>query len=189
MFNQGKDFHRIVIDTLGKDGKSISSLAKDLEKIGFKHHRLILTGYLRALTDMNVLKERDVPPSKIYQPIKALPDTIYEAVGKACRKISNDPDDLILYCLNKLFKRPVFDNELKAAGVYRHIGRDAFDSEVQECRKFLRRSGNVVTGQTASYPVKMFPDEFATALADMAMEFTESRHLIMETKQTRLIQD
>lgn len=189
MFNPDKDFHRIVIDALGKDGKSISSLAKDLEKMGFKHHRLILTGYLRALTDMNVLKEREVPPSKIYQPIKALPDTIYEAVGRSCRKISNDPDELILYCLNKLFKRPVFDSEMKAAGVNRHIGNDALDHEVQECRKLLRRSGNIVSGQTAAYPVKQFPEEFSAVLADMALETTESRHLMMETKQTKLLQE
>lgn len=187
MFNPEKEFHRLVIEALGKDGKSISSLAKDLEKMGFKHHRLILTGYLRALTDMNVLKERDVPPSKIYQPIKALPDSIYESVGKACRKVSPDPDELILYCLCKIFKRPVFEHELKYAGVTRSIGRPALDHEVQECRKFLRRTGSVIQGTVAVHPAKDFPEEFSLVLADMALESTESRYLVMDTKQTKLL--
>ena len=187
MFNPEKEFHRIVIETLGKDGKSISSLAKDLEKMGFKHHRLIITGYLRALTDMNVLKERDIPPSKIYQPVKSLPDSIYEAVGKACRKVSADPDDLILYTLSKLFKRPVFDTELKAAGVNRPIGRNALDHEVQECRKFLRRTGNVFQGTVAVHPQKDFPDQLPMVLSEMALDSTNSKHLLMETKQTKLL--
>jgi len=187
MFNPEKEFHRMVIEILGKDGKSISSLAKDLEKLGFKHHRLILTGYLRALTDMNVLKEREIPPSKIYQPVRSLPDNIYESVGKSCRKVSPDPDELILFCLSKLFKRPVFEQELKAAGVNRPIGAEASDTEVQECRKFLRRTGNVVQGNTAVYPVTDFSEQFPAVLADMAIEYTDSRHLLMDTKQTKLI--
>ena len=187
MFNPEKEFHRMVIDILGKDGKSISSLAKDLEKMGFKHHRLILTGYLRALTDMNVLKEREIPPSKIYQPVRSLPDNIYESVGRSCRKASSDPDELILFCLSKLFRRPVFESELKAAGVNRPIGREALDSEVQECRKFLRRTGNVVQGNTAVYPAYEFPELFLAVLMDMSLESTDSRHLLMDTKQTKLI--
>ena len=43
MFNPEKDFNRKVIETLGKDGRSISALAKELEAQGIKHHRLILT--------------------------------------------------------------------------------------------------------------------------------------------------
>ena len=187
MFNPEKEFHRIVIDMLGKDGKSISSLAKDLEKMGFKHHRLIITGYLRALTDMNVLKERDIPPSKIYQPVKALPDTIYEAVGKSCRKVSADPDDLILYTLSRLFRRPIFDTELKAAGVNRPIGKTALDHEILECRKFLRKTGNVFQGSVAVHPVKEFPDQFPAVLSEMALDSTNSKHLMMDTRQTKLV--
>ena len=96
MFNPEKDFNRKVIECLGKDGKSISALSKELMTMGIKHHRLILTGYLRAMTDMNILREREVPPSKIYQPIRSLPESIYESVGKSCRKLSQDPDELIL---------------------------------------------------------------------------------------------
>ena len=76
MYNPDKEFDRIIIECLGKDGKSISALSKDLESRGIKMHRLIITGYLRAMTDLGYLKEREIPPSKIYQPIKPVQETI-----------------------------------------------------------------------------------------------------------------
>ncbi|MDR0335119.1 MAG: hypothetical protein LBH69_04460, partial [Methanomassiliicoccaceae archaeon] len=132
MFNTEKDFNRIITECLGRDGLSISALAKELEARGIKQHRLLITGYLRALTDMGYLKEREIPPSKIYQISKALPDSIYEMVGKASRKVTNDPDDLILFTLFKLFKRPVFESELKAAGVTRPIGEIVSEQDAAE---------------------------------------------------------
>jgi hypothetical protein len=45
---------------------SISGLSRELRAEGIDEHRLILTGYLRALRDLNVLEEIEVPPSKIY---------------------------------------------------------------------------------------------------------------------------
>jgi len=187
MFNPEKDFNRKVIECLGKDGKSISALSKELMTIGIKHHRLILTGYLRAMTDMNILREREVPPSKIYQPIRSLPESIYESVGKSCRKLSQDPDELILYVLHALFKRPVFESELRLAGVTRPIGRPASDHEVSESRKILRRSGNVVPSQSASYPSKDFPEIYADVLSDAILDVKDSRYLVMDTRQTKLL--
>jgi len=187
MYNPEKEFYRILIERLGKDGKSISSLSKDLEDMGFKYHRLIVTGYLRALTDMGILKERDVPPSKIYQPVKPVSESIYETVGKSCRKFSQDADELILYVLFKLFKRPVFTSELKLAGVSRPIGREALDHEINECKKVLRRAGNVVPSQSAVFPSKDFPDQYMEILADITLDVKDSKHLVMETKQTRLL--
>lgn len=188
MYNPEKDFNRLLIECLGKDGKSISSLAKDLEEKGFKIHRLIITGYLRAMTDMGILKEREVPPSKIYQPIKSLPDNIYESVGKSCRRITSDADELILYVFFRLFKRPIFTSELKNAGVTRPIGNEAQEHDISECKKVLRRAGNnVIPNQTAVFPAKDFPELYGDVLADMALEIKDSKHLVLETKQTRLM--
>ena len=187
MFNPEKDFKRILLECLGRDGMSISALAKDLETKGFKHHRLILTGYLRAMTDTGHLKERDVPPSKIYVIAKPLPDSIYEQVGKACRKVSDDPDELILFVLSKLFKRPIFGSELRSAGVSRPIGTKASEDEMNECKRILRRAGNNVTGQDAVSPVKDMADRLPDVLMTILLDSTESRHLIAETKQSKLI--
>ena len=82
MFSPEKDLSRKIVETLGKDGMSISSLDKELAKMGIKDHRLVLTGYLRAMTDLGYLKMRDVPPAKIYVPAKRLPDSVYESVSK-----------------------------------------------------------------------------------------------------------
>lgn len=187
MFNPEKDFNRKLIESLGKDGLSISSLAKDLESKGIKHHRLILTGYLRALTDMNILKERDVPPSKIYIPIKALPDNLYRSIEKSCRKLSPDPDELILYTLSRMLKRPIFESELRLAGVNRPIGKAADDQTTTECKKLLRRSGNIVPSEIAFVPVVEYPEFYSDVLSDIILDVKDSRHLVMETKQTRIL--
>ena len=115
---------------------------------------------------MNILKEREVPPSKIYQPSKALPDSIYESVGKACRKIDPDADELILYTLSRLFKRPIFDTELKLAGVNRPIGRSASDNETKECKRIMARAGNVLTSSNALHPSREFPDKMSEVLTE-----------------------
>jgi hypothetical protein len=187
MFNPEKDFNRILMECLGRDGLSISSLAKELESKGFKHHRLIITGYLRAMTDMGYLKERDIPPSKIYQVSKTLPDSIYEQIGKACRKVSNDPDELILFTMFRIFKRPIFEPELKAAGENRPVGKAASEEEVVECKKLLRRAGNTISGQSALVPSSDLSDQMQDILITMLLDSTESRHLTAETKQSKLI--
>lgn len=187
MFNPKKDLNQKVIECLGKEGKSISSLVKDLEDMGVKHHRLILTGYLRALKDMNILREKEVPPSKIYIPIRSLPDNLYQSVEKSCKEFSNDPDELILYVLNKILKRPIFESELKMAGVRRTIGVLSDEPTTNECKKLLRREGNIVSGESAFTPSKEFPDEHILILADILLETKNSRHLVLETKQTKLL--
>ena len=106
MFSPEKDLSRKIIELLGKDGMSISSLDKELSRQGIKDHRLVLTGYLRAMTDLGYLRMRDVPPAKIYVPAKRLPDNIYDAVTAGARAYSGiDTDEVILYCLNRLFRR------------------------------------------------------------------------------------
>jgi hypothetical protein len=187
MFNAEKDFNRILMECLGRDGLSISALAKDLESKGFKHHRLILTGYLRALTDMGYLKEREIPPSKIYQVSRTIPDSVYEQVGKACRKVSNDPDELILFTLFKIFRRPIFESELRSSGVTRPIGSVITEQDAAEYKKILRRAGNTVTNQNAVLPSTDLTEKLQDILITMLLDSTESRHLIAETKQSRLI--
>ena len=187
MFNPEKDFNRVLMECLGRDGISISALAKELESKGFKHHRLILTGYLRAMTDMGHLRERDIPPSKIYQVSKALPDSIYEQVGKACRKVSGDADELILFALFRIFRRPVFESELKASGVNRPVGMPVTEDELIEAKKILRKAGNTVSGQNAVTPSADLSDKINEVLITILLDSTESRHLIAETKQSKLM--
>jgi|GEM_PF-279963 len=188
MFNPEKDFSRMVIESLGKDGKSISSLDKDLTEQGIRNHRLILTGYLRAMKDLGYLREREVPPAKIYVPAKQLPESLYQTTERQCRKVTGiDTDELILYTLNRLLKRPIFESELRLAGVMRPVGKLADESVVAECRKALRHSGNNVPAGDAYLPNSTYPDQYEDVLASIVLEEKDSRHLVMETKQTKLI--
>lgn len=115
---------------------SISGLSRELKAGGIEEHRLILTGYLRALRDLKILDEIEVPPSKIY----ALPEKIKEPLsekGKELRspELSYSEDiysifrtqllkiDLDMripvgvYVISRLFERPCFRRELKLIGI------------------------------------------------------------------------
>lgn len=122
---------------------SISGLSRELKTGGIDEHRLILTGYLRALRDLNILEEIEVPPSKIYSlPEKAeeyLPETNDEPSsenGKGRKHSELDSEDIYsifrtqllkvdldlripvgVYTVSRLFERPCFRKELKLMGI------------------------------------------------------------------------
>lgn len=115
---------------------SISGLSRELKARGIDEHRLVLTGYLRALRDLEILEETEVPPSKIY----ALPEKVTETLsekGKEARspELSN-PEEIYsiiraqllkinldfripvgVYVVSRLFERPCFRRELKLIGI------------------------------------------------------------------------
>ncbi len=191
MFNPDKALKENIFDILKNDGKSISALSRDLEERGISIHRLILTGYLRALTDYNYLKEKEVPPAKVYVPVKGKEKDIYEVIGEFCRKIESGPDAdlLILFSLNRLFRRPVFFEELRKAGV-----RDMPSSkqvgvqERQEAKKFIQRAGLKVSDMNLVYLhddpslVPKYEELLAMVLCDL-MSFSS---LVRDTKQMKL---
>lgn len=115
---------------------SISGLSRELKAIGIDEHRLVLTGYLRALRDLEILEETEVPPSKIY----ALPEKATEPFsdkGKEARSTElSDPGEIYsilrtqllkinldfripvgVYVVSRLFERPCFRRELKLIGI------------------------------------------------------------------------
>lgn len=115
---------------------SISGLSRELKAIGIDEHRLVLTGYLRALRDLEILEETEVPPSKIY----ALPEKTKEPLsekGKESRSQElSDPEEIYsilraqllkinldfripvgVYVVSRLFERPCFRRELKLIGI------------------------------------------------------------------------
>lgn len=108
-----------IVDILRGDGKSISEIYKEINmEDETKIHRLALTGYLWAMADFSVLKEKYVKPSKLYFLLKKDETSIYELIGE---QIAKEPAEKrgeeILYILYTLFDRPIFDVELEKAGV------------------------------------------------------------------------
>lgn len=115
---------------------SISGLSRELKARGIDEHRLVLTGYLRALRDLKILEEIEVPPSKIY----ALPEKTIELLSEKNKDSGSpelsDPEELYsilraqllkisldfripvgVYVVSRLFERPCFRRELKLIGI------------------------------------------------------------------------
>jgi hypothetical protein len=120
------------------DGRqlSISGLSRELKARGIDEHRLVLTGYLRALRDLKILDEIEVPPSKIY----ALPEKATEPLSEKSKESRSselsDPEEIYsilraqllkinldfripvgVYVVSRLFERPCFRRELKLLGI------------------------------------------------------------------------
>lgn len=97
---------------------SISSIARELKKSGYDHHRLILTGYLRALHDMGYLEEIDIPPSIVYT-LKANPKKdIYGIVKEHLKDFDiSERLEIAVFILSSLFHRPCFKYELGLLGI------------------------------------------------------------------------
>jgi hypothetical protein len=191
MFHPERELRLIILDILKEDGKSISAISRELEARGYDLHRLILTGYLRAMTDLNVLKEKEVPPSKIYVPVKGKSRDIYELIGEKVRQVFGEgekSDMMILFTLVKTFKRPIFADELAKAGLKNAVGREVSKEERQEAKQVLLKSGFKVPDSLKAYSIEALELErdYSELIARVLIEVLDAGYLIRETKQTRL---
>ena len=111
-------FYSILAEILAQKQLSISSIARELKKKGYDQHRLILTGYLRALYDTGYVDEIDIPPSKVYS-FKASPKRdIYTIVKEHLKNIDiSERLELAVFILTSLFHRPCFKFELGLLGI------------------------------------------------------------------------
>ncbi|MHC1680586.1 MAG: hypothetical protein AB9860_04980 [Methanomassiliicoccales archaeon] len=190
MFHPDRDLKQIIISMLSEDGRSISYLSRELKKQGFDMHRLTLTGYLRALSDMNVLKEKDVPPAKIYTPVKGKERDIYLRVAEQSKILALDKyPELTLYTLYKLFKRPIFKEELERAGIFEFSpGIQAKEDAIADARKFMQKTGfKIPTSSKAYVPLnEELESMFQNLLVQMLINDSECSYLVKETKQAKL---
>ena len=174
MFHPDRDLKQTIISMLSEEGRSISYLSKELKKRGFDMHRLILTGYLRALSDLNILKEKD----------------IYIRIAEHARSISPErPGELTLYALYRLFRRPIFKEELERAGVLGlSPGVQAKEEDIADTRKFMLKAGfKVPTSSKAYVPLNdELEGAFQGLLMQMVVTESESAYLVKETKQSKL---
>jgi len=191
MFSPDKDMKELVLDILKKDQMSISGVCRELASKGLKLHRLELTGYLKALADMNVLKEKDIKPAKVFSASSMREKNLYELIGEGCALYAKTPDEratLAAYCLQKLFKRAVFDMELRRCGVEGVVeGRKANSEERSEAKAILVRMGYKVPNSDVPTVVdKDLDEEFLQVLADVVVERFNARSYLKQTTQTKL---
>ncbi len=192
MFHPERDLRLVILDIIKEDGKSISAISRELEKRGFELHRLILTGYLRAMTDLGVVREREVPPSKVYTPAKGKEGDIYRLIGDGARGIAGDEEAagrLTLYALCKLFHRPIFQEELDRAGLgSAPVGRLATKEERLEAKQLLSKSGFKIPDSSKAYVLEdaELEPRYCELLARILIGERDLTYLIRETKQTKL---
>jgi len=111
-------FYNIITEMLANQQMSISRIARELKKSGYDQHRLILTGYLRALHDTGYLEELDIPPSKVYALRANLNRDIYGILKEHLKDIDvSERLEIAVYILTSLFHRPAFKYELGLLGI------------------------------------------------------------------------
>ncbi len=191
MFSPQKDMKDLVLEVLKKESASISGLSRELASRGVKLHRLELTGYLKALADMGVLKERDIKPSKVFSVSISRQKNLYELLGESCVRYGrNDVEraTLAAYSLQKLFKRPIFEMEVRrCVGSGAVDGRKATSEERAEAKVILSRMGYKVPNSDVPVIVEDDHEEqMAQVLADVLVEAFNVRSFVKETTQLKL---
>lgn len=192
MFIGDKSLRAAVLRQLRDQDKSISRLARDLEKEGIRLHRLVLAGYLQALAESGLLREKDIPPSKVYSLAATRLSDIYESLGEKLRSAERRRDRrsrMGVFLLQRLFRRPVFYEELKRLGLpapkrHRAVGAE----ERAEARKLLENAGMTIPPSDPCYAVSEdFSPQLYDLLSDELLERSNLRPLRLETKQVKLI--
>ncbi|MDY0388164.1 MAG: hypothetical protein RBT65_13780 [Methanolobus sp.] len=100
---------------------SISGVTRELKNKGLDEHRLVMTGYLRALKDLNILNEVEIPPSKVYSIVETEQsdkEDIYSLIAEHIKHV--EPTLMIpvaAYVLSRTLDRPVFKEEFIRMGL------------------------------------------------------------------------
>ncbi len=136
-------FYNILAEMLSQKQMSISSIARELKKSGYDQHRLILTGYLRALHDMGYLEEVDIPPSIVYTFNANMKRDIYSMVKEHLKDIDvSERLEVAVFILSSLLHRPCFRYELELLGIEAQrtkTVKESKDSRLKEHRAAVTR--------------------------------------------------
>lgn len=191
MFVPEQNLRELILSYLKRTETSISGLARALEADGYKLHRLLLTGYLRALADQGYVREKEIPPSKVYTLAGGRQRNLYEMLGEACRDV--EPDErkaaaLAIGCLQRLFRRPVFLREVQECGFPRGYEAHLVEQgERAEARKALGKAGIKIPLSEPAYRVaERRDDRREEVLARLVLERFGMGGLVLETTQARL---
>jgi hypothetical protein len=166
-----QQFYDLLIELLSKKQMSISSIARELKKTGYDQHRLILTGYLRALNDMGYLEEIEIPPSKVYIFKEDLRKDIYRIVKEQLEGMdASDKMEAGVYILTSLFHRPCFKYELELLGIEPHKTkniRESKDARLKEHREAVTR-------------IKIPPDNPAFEIKEIPTDTRRENELLID---------
>src|SRR2546427_10134518 len=120
VFVPGRNLKDLVVAYLREQERSISSLTKRLKQDGYNFHRLFVTGYLKALADAGILREKDIPPSKAYSTSAPREPNLYELGGPRRREATREEAGQTPRAgpaPRQLFRRPIVLRARRASGV------------------------------------------------------------------------
>jgi hypothetical protein len=186
-----KDLRAIIIECLKDGDKSISKISRDLKAKGHDYHRLVVTGYLRAMADLGVIKEKPIPPSKVYSLVPSKSKNIYELLGSLVKARNLGYKKEALLCaqvLEALFKRPIFLSELNLCGYDEPQGARKISAEERnEVKDLLTNAGLKVGPKEPALSCKRpFLEETEDTLAELVLEMSGTKALRKGTKQMTL---
>ena len=137
-------FFNVIINMLKERQLSISSISRQLKSEGYDQHRLIITGYLRALYDTGYLIEQEIPPSKVYSYNHRGQETdLYRILEDRLKDV--DPEyryPVAVYILTSLLNRPCFRYELSLIGITPQSSpyvRESRNERLKEFREDISR--------------------------------------------------
>lgn len=193
MFISDKNMKDLIFSYLKDSETSISGLSRLLQRDGYKVHRLVLTGYLKAMADMGVLKQKEIPPSKVYTLSSKSERNIYEVVGDKCKTLEIEDKEAATvgaYVLQNLFHRPIFLHEIRQFGLGDIVlAKRVTGDERTDARKALSKNGFRLPTNDPAYLVereKGYEEVMDSILQEMLIEKFRSQSLVMGPKQTKL---
>lgn len=198
-----EDLYAKINEILEDRQLSISGITRELKTEGFNEHRLVLTGYLRALRDMKKINEIEIPPAKVY----SLTETDEETFGDIYSLISNHIKPLesnirlpvAVYIISTLLKRPCFKHELTMVGLNQKyikkclekdnsMVREYVDINLKEYRMDVTRIK--IPPSDPAYEITHNNEQFMqvaiNVLFGILKDVVDTGGLIAKTKQTKL---
>jgi len=191
VFVPERNLKDLVLYYIKAEERSISSLTRKLQQDGFRFHRLYLTGYLKALADVGMLREKEIPPAKVYTTSVHRARNLYESVGDHVRALEPDPvkgSRLCVAVLQRLFRRPIFLRELGECG-YEAMGEmhAAPKESREEVRKTLGTLGLKIPSNEPAYSVEERRNELRdTIIQEVLIERFGMKDMVQATTQARL---
>lgn len=191
LFVPEKNLKDLVVSYVRSEERSISALTKALEADGHSFHRLFVTGYLRALSDVGMLREKEIPPAKVYTASAHREQNLYELVGELSRRDAADESAqarLAVAVLQKVLRRPIFLRELRESGLAGAIDAPAVAREErEEARRALMKLGLEIPSNEPAYRVEDRRNETRDAiLCELIVRRFGLASLVLDTKQMKL---
>jgi hypothetical protein len=177
-----------ILKNLREAPKSISKLTRELSAAGMKHHKLIITGYLRALADLGYVEERDFAPSKVYSVAAPLRRDIYEQVRNKAQYLEPKATaqiNLVIYTLQRIFRRAVFLQEVRRCGFTEEVTAPLADDQNRvEARKIVISSGLKLPKNDPAYMIPRHDDKYHNLSDRIIIELITDHFLIKKLVRT-----